>query len=68
MRRMRCPRPGDWPLLPLAVEKDFPLLLIDGYSLAGKAESPLTHIDRWGGMPRTNASSCGGRISRVPAV
>jgi hypothetical protein len=35
----------DWPLFPLTMQNDIPFCLASGYSLAGQAESPMTHIE-----------------------
>ena len=35
----------NWPLFPLTLENDIPFMLINGYTLAGVPESPLSHIE-----------------------
>ncbi len=34
-----------WPLFPITLVDDVPFMVCNGYSLAGKAESPTVHID-----------------------
>jgi len=39
------PSPQDWPIYPLTIRQDVPLLIVPVFTLAGDPEDPLAHIE-----------------------